>query len=297
MNLKYLLFTPMLSWFLVAGSNAQTPILEDVIKSFENIPAKSNSKYVFKTKSSKVPTGGHLQGVQSYFKNNQRHVLITASSSKYSYCLSSVDGRRADLQEILPSPLKHAGGCQIVDDILFVGVEDNLAKDKSVVVEVSVDTHIQRVILNREGTYKRSTAGAVGATKIGDDVLLAVADWDSRNIDFYLSNQNVFDSVASFKATPALSFCSFQSINLITDTANRIFMVGFCKQMNRNRADLFEIKNYELLHLSTRYFNCGVAHSFRYGAGLEVFDKSILSVYVTQRKLKARNSVCVFRLN
>lgn len=275
------------------GANAQVGSLNDVPKAFENVSNKPSSKFRLSVNAFQIPKGGHLQGIQSFLKNDVRYVIVTASSTKYSYYFVSNNGRTANLQEILPTPFNHAGACQAVDDKLFVGVEDNRAKNKSVVAEISVDSSQQQIVVNRAGVYKRSTAGAVGATKMDSSILVAVADWDSRNIDFYLSRSGNFDSVATCNTATITKGCFYQSINLIADTSGRVYMLGFCRYMGKDRADLFEVKNYELQHLATRYFLCGVGYSFRYAVGIELFDSNTLFIYVTKRNVKGSIAVHV----
>lgn len=237
-----------------------------------------------------TPTGGHLQGIQA---TDTCGWLITASSSGYSYYLRVAADTLQSFNKLFDTPYRHAGGCQLAGKKLYTGIEDNIARDKAKVVAVAENGSLA-VIAIRSGTYKRSTAGATGAVYINGKYIVAVADWDSRNIDFYRVDAAGYDSVGTFNAGSAGKWGSYQSINLLADTAGNLFLVGFCKDGTTNRADLFAVdKHCQLSLISSHWFACKRSCSFRYGAGVGVY-KNTLTVYTCQRVLKRRNAVNIF---
>ena len=303
--------------------------LTDVTAAFNLIDSKP-TVFHLKKNPFKIPAGGHLQGIQAV---GDSEIVITASSASFSYFITATlnmqtgKGKINDLQKIWNSPYRHAGGCQVNKDILIAGIEDNQQKDKSRIVMVSfsdtLDTryaetgyyHISTII-ERGGTVKRSTAGAVGFTKIkSGQYLVAVGDWDSRNIDFYLSKPwsgqltdfyltkswsgQLFDSLTTFTAVKNKKWPSYQSINLLCDTNGTIYLVGFALDGLNNRADLFEVsvKNEAayLRPVTTRNFKCKGGAGFRYGSGICVTPTGQLSIYSCGRNVSAHTPINIFR--
>ena len=136
----------------------------------------------------------------------------------------------------------------------------------------------------------RTTAGCVGITKYKNNALVAVGDWDTKNIDFYSCNvdeidQNSFKMVASID-TEKLSkenwldnnWYSYQNINLFNFNNNKLYLVGLGQnKKSENVADLFSIKeddsgNFSLLKLASKTFSCENESSFKAGAGVILSD-------------------------
>lgn len=325
----WFIFTGVIVFLLlmVNACRAQVTVLTNVQQAFENIPARP---YLLKllNRLHKASAGGHLQGIQlaqaqwaepGWNYNGLQHVfeghpdpapffIITGSSNKYSYYVKakrvSENYEVTDIHKLEGQPFRHAGGCQAIDNKLAVGIEDNQGKSKSKVVLISMpDTgkSCEKVVIDRQGSFKRSTAGAVGITKIhGDHYLVAVGDWDSRNIDFYLSrlySGKAFDSLSTFRAPVNEKWCSYQSINLLSDSTGNLFLIGFSLDGNKNRADLFKVsleKDGAIFALvSTRYFNCRKGAGFRYGSGIGISGNRLV-IYACQRRLKKTNTINIF---
>jgi hypothetical protein len=260
----------------------------------------------FKNRQTEIPAGGHLQGIQAI--DTKGGVLaITASSSGYSYMIT-VNLQNEELlsvSKLLDSPYRHAGGCQAIGSLLIVGIEDNIAKDKSKIVAVQLtgagSLKNTRVLVNRQGYYKRSTAGAVGAINTNDGRRIVVAgDWDSKNIDCYAGTaaSDSLYPVNTLVAPAGSGWPSFQSINLVADTAGRLFMVGFSLDRSKNRADLFELDfsgdTFSAKLIYTRYFKCLGKASFRYAAGIGSSAENGLCIYATQRNVIKYNTINIF---
>ena len=251
----------------------------------------------------KVPSGGHLQGIQAL---SDSIFVITGSSASFSYYLTVNKAQVTSIRKISDAPFRHAGGCQIFGDHLAVGVEDNIAKNRSNIIDILLDAKANEsskvTVLQRQGIFKRSTAGAVGALfRYGSHAwVMAVADWDSRNIDFYYS---VGDSIAMASAANIIipvgwKWCSYQSINLLTDSTGKIYLIGFGLDGSKNRADLFEVDlnvpTAQLKLLSTRNFKCK-GTSFRYGSGIYISPNHKLAIYSIARNVGANTAVNIFR--
>lgn len=279
-------------------SYAQIP---DVPAAFNAIKATPQILHL-KKNHIKVPSGGHLQGIQAL---SDSQIIITASSGSYAYYLTANRSELTSIKKLSDSPFRHAGGCQVMGALLFVGVEDNIGKDSS---QVMVAGHFYPnegpqayPVIKRSGSFKRSTAGAVAVTQVIDVYLLAVADWDSRNIDFYLcsnGNPKNFDSLTTFHVSNGQLWPSYQSINLLTDSAGKLYLIGFALDGLKNRADLFEVilspNNADLKLLSTRNFKCR-GTSFRYGSGIYINEAKQLHIYSCSRNVTEHTSINIFK--
>jgi hypothetical protein len=221
-----------------------------------------------------VPAGGHFQGIQLKFDASaHRHLaFLSHDSLTVAYLVvaefsESFDrpGHVLTVHEF-PSDgqspaLRHAGGIQLCGDILAVGLEDNQQKTRSQVQFWNVadpvkPTHLAHLTVKREGAPKEKTAGAVGLIKRERDHLLAVANWDSRDVDFYLSNGRPLvdagcrfepaqhwsaKSAATGQWRPDDRFGAYQAVHLAT-AGKRMFLIGFETRMpGGDVADLFEV--------------------------------------------------------
>jgi hypothetical protein len=89
------------------------------------------------------------------------------------------------------------------------------------------------------------------------DCLLAVANWDSRAVDFYLSNGKPlkdadcrFELSASWQVEkadradwrPDAEFSTYQSVNLVSNANRDVFLAGFdTTAAGRDHVDLFSV--------------------------------------------------------
>lgn len=284
----------LLCFLMMYCAQVQAQFVGSVPDAFVSMGEKSH--VVLYTSKQGGPKGGHLQGIQvSYRKQGSAHVIITGSSAEKAYYLDAEFlGSDAALSTLDTMPYRHAGGCQLSGDVMAVGVEDNMAKDKAKVVLVNVKDNNAIAVIERKGSFERSTAGAVGYIRLKtDQYLIAVGDWDSKSIDFYKSvpgNVARFDSVATLTPATIQPWGSYQSINLVSDTSGKLYMFGFCKDAKGNRADLFDIqflgKVTVASHISSKYFKSRKGANFRYAAGLGITAKGQLEIVACSRNLK-----------
>lgn len=287
--------------------HAQVQSIPNVIHAFSDIRPKP-SVYRFTSRLA-PPFDGHLQGIQGWSLNGKEYALITGSSALYSYytLVSLTDSQKViSLEKIADSPLRHAGGCQLAENIILVGIEDNYERTRSEIISLELSDSIPEVdetstAIIRQGKRDRHTAGATGFVKQNDSTYIAaVADWDSRNIDFYSSQGSSplqFQPLPASQAANGEKWLAYQSINLVVDEKGKLFMIGLGKERNKNRADLYEVVIANtvvvIAPLTTRYFKCTPGVSFRYGAGIRVKNGK-LQVYACQRNLSPVNVVNVF---
>ena len=182
----------VISIFLFANCFGQT-YNDDLIVSKFNRIEENPSVISFKNNKKINNRGGHLQGIQFIQNNTNKYALLSGSSDSYSYYSVIKLGTESEVisvNKLMGKPFKHAGGFQIFQNYLAVGIEDNSKKDKSKVCIYDISdpenpSTKPLAIIEREGKPLRSTAGCVGITKYKNNALLAVGDWDTKHIDFY----------------------------------------------------------------------------------------------------------------
>jgi hypothetical protein len=204
--------------------------------------------------------GGHLQGIQLL----NGTLVVSGSSEKFAYLglFEMLEGafRFVGIKKLAEDPLSHAGGFQIADNWLAVGIEDPQRKRRSIVqlIDVSSFKTISAPpahTLRRKGEYKLSTAGAVALVLRKDHFLLAVGTWDCTTIDFYKSNHlnpygedfrlqrwTSWDSrQAVRKNWSSKTYGSYQNLQLTEDSTG-LYITGFCRSTNGlDRADVYRL--------------------------------------------------------
>ena len=267
--------------------------LKNVPEAFETL--SSEPEIILVKNNINVPTdGGHLQGVQVIEKNGTEKLLISGSSHTQAYILQvDLASRKADkLIPLMKDPYRHAGGIQVSEDYLVVGIEDNLIKTSSKVCLYSYrDTNLYKaqpnITINRKGEAKRQTAGATGLLAIDNNYLMVVGNWDSRIWDFYCIDPEKSEQkmLTSFAAPD--DWASYQSINLIMDK-EAIYAIGFYKKELVGYADLILISKLGTFipimeKVLTKSFNVKKGIDFGTAVGLQVDKEGHLHIWGTQR--------------
>ena len=248
--------------------------------------------------------GGHLQGIQAIENNTGKYFILSGSSDSYSYFAVVKKGEINEVisvNKLMDKPFKHAGGFQIYQNYLAVGIEDNDTKDKSKVCiyDVSNPENPQNkpvAVIERAGEPKRSTAGCVGITKHNDKILLAVGDWDTKNIDFYSCKSaefpkghfELFHSINTESISKEnwidKNWLPYQNINLISTVDNELVLIGLGQNnKNENVADLYQLKEdgegkFSIIKNASKTFNCDNEVSFKAGAGAVIDNNGNLEI-------------------
>lgn len=234
--------------------------------------------------------GGHLQGVQQ----QDDKVYVSGNSEQFAYL--AIFAQREEGMQFLAikklgeKPLNHAGGFQLADNWLAIGIENPVSRSESQVQLIDVSTSKTLgappvYVLQRKGQAGRSTAGAVALLRRKDHFLLAVGSWNSTVIDFYTSNSlNPYDADFDFKKWASWDsreaqrkswldrdFGNYQSIQLTEDSLG-LELTGMCRDGKANRADVFRLlpaaDPYTMMtKVGAVSFSCEDGLSFRYGAG------------------------------
>jgi hypothetical protein len=275
-----------------------------------NLQKISSAPTVIRIKNDgiKIPAGGHLQGIQQL---NDSLLIITGSSSSIAYYLvvNINSCKIISINKIDESPFKHAGGCQLLGNMLAVGIEDNAAKNRShlnlITFNASGKQIANNAVVYRQGVYKRSTAGAVGITRdISGKLILIAGDWDSRYFDMYQNKggaTNSFDSITTFATVNKLQLPAYQAVNLVTDTTGRLFMLGFSLYKGKNQLDIDKLtmqNNTAVISVEQRInFHCRYGASFRYAAGIGITANKHLRVYACSRSAARGLVINIFSAN
>ncbi len=241
-----------------------------------------------------VPTeNGHFQGIQVMETQGRKKLLVSGSSLHRSYILQ-VDMERQEtdtLITLMKDPFRHAGGIQVSNGYLAVGIEDNFKKTSAKAClynyrNGNLYKSIPDVIIDRTGEVKRPTTGATGLLAREEGYLMVVANWDSRIWDFYSvePENGKYRLLKSFEAPD--DWASYQSINLIMDEKD-IYAIGFHQEMKTGRADLIHVSSVDhfepqMKKIGTKFFNCTNGVDFIGAAGLEVEDDE-MHIWATQK--------------
>lgn len=290
MNQRNLFFLITILWFFPKLSFGQQ--VKNVPEAFEAL--SSMPEIILVKNKINVPTdGGHLQGVQVIEKKGTEKLLISGSSQTQAYVLQvDLATREADrLIPLMKEPYRHAGGIQVSNPYLAVGIEDNLIKTSSkVCVYNYLDTSLYNaqpnVSINRKGEAKLQTAGATGLLALDNDYLMVVGNWDSRNWDFYrIDPEKKQHKMLERYAVPD-DWAGYQSINLIKDE-KAIYAIGFYKKESDGYADLILVSKLGafipiMKKVLTKIFNGKNGVDFGTASGLQVDNKGNLHVWATQ---------------
>lgn len=314
------LYTLLLPWFMIFSSlllkNKDQPKLADFRQAFEDLHqqplpffATNNISYVAK--------GGHLQGIQLY---KDKTVYLSGSSEDLSYMVKINLGNQSKvvaIDTLMHSPLRHAGGFQIFDHYLAVGIEDNKKRNLAYlqVYDLESPAPFDKPIytIERKGDYERVTAGAVGITAFKGDLLILVANWDSRVLDFYsCPQQDFYDGKGIFTLKYSIEvkkqstdewsdplWESYQNLNLFSDKNQQLFMVGTAKNKDGKQiADLFELQlahsAAEVKKLSSKVFHTSQGVDFKAAAGLTISDSSTLLLAAAPYQLEKNTGIDLF---
>ena len=296
---KFIILISALLPFLAYSQNGSIPELFLKIDAEPQIIRCENSREVNNQ-------GGHLQGVQLLVKNDLEYAILSGSSGTYAYySVAKLDNYNEVLSVniLMQKPFKHAGGIQIYQDLMVVGIEDNDAKDKSKVCIYEIENPvtppvITLALVERKGEPFRSSAGCCGITRIGNRYLIVVGDWDTKHLDFYLcdehclkQNLEAFEKVYTIdtekidrSAWLDKEWHAYQNINLLKDTDGKLYLFGFGRNVqNENIADLFlvehkDLREFSLKKFMSKTFSCKDGADFRSGAGIFLHPDGILKV-------------------
>lgn len=290
----------------------------DVAKLFGQLPPDPQT-VLFANKISFNNEGGHLQGVQPYYYKGEEYIFLSGSSSTYGYLALAHKGEVKKLHQLMFKPFKHAGGFQIYNDWLAVGIEDNDARNVSVVQIYKLGDPLSDwkdpvATIERSGVRERATAGAVAIHQFEDTLWVVVGDWSNRHMDFYKADLHASDGKVRFHKTGEVDMAnhprqgwkdavtrSFQNINLFR-LGDQLYLAGLGgnENSNGNVVDVFTVDDLSaaspvLTKVYVRKFKGLPDTSFRWGAGVSIDGEGSLSLYTCGANIKSTLAVSVFR--
>jgi len=266
-------------------------------------------------------TGGHLQGIQKQENSSGKYIFLSGSSDSYSYCTVVKFGdenRVVSVNKLMQKPFKHAGGFQVFQNYLAVGIEDNSLKDKSKVCIYNISEPEKPfnkpiAIIEINGEPLRSTAGCIGLTNYKNEILLAVGDWDTKHIDFYSFDfsklsVNASQQIGTIETEKLIKsgwidneWHSYQNINLF-NINNNLYLVGLGQnKKSEDIADLYELTeesvgNFTLKKVASKIFSCTNDCSFKAGAGVE-FANGVFKIFACGYNISETSYLNVFSKN
>ena len=251
--------------------------------------------------------GGHLQGVQYLNYKQNDYYFLSGSSDLYSYYSVVKMGEKnsvISVNKILEKPFKHAGGFQIYNGFMAIGIEDNSERDKSKVYIYRIDnpenlSHEPLEIIERIGTPKRATAGCVGVIEMSDYLLVVVGDWGAEHLDFYhIKKKNLCEDGETFEFVYSINMektnksewinnatLPYQNINFIRGNSDNLYLA--CMASNNNEENVFDLFRVEIEEnfafkirkIFTRKFSQNKYSKFNRGAGVYLSDGSKLRIF------------------
>lgn len=285
----------------------------DIVVAFERLPANPQ-RLVYQSDLDVDSDDGHLQGIQ---RLGDRY-LLSGSSSKESYLvILTPSENRAEYVPMRESPLAHAGGFQVNDGLLAIGLEDAEARTRSVVEIYDVSQALDLdggpiATISREGEPERMTAGAVGVTRFQGGVLVVVGNWDSRDLDFYQAPATRLPSeVAKYQLTATLTVSeldhtdwshpgwhSYQNMNLFAE-GDALFLLGTASYGDEEVADLYAVEFNgdrigSLRKVSSTRFDLPHGLQFKWGAGAWRNPDGGLELAVSEETLRRGGEIMSF---
>ena len=316
-----ILFTSFLHWLmvlslLVSEAPTETIKIADFTKSFEDLNTLPAS-FLVTNNITYNSEGGHLQGIQLY---NDHTAYLSGSSEDLSYMVKMELGEQSrvlSIDTLMHAPLRHAGGFQIFDQYLAVGIEDNKERNLAYlqVYNLEAENPFDKPIytIARKGNYERVTAGAVGITAFRGEILILVANWDSRVLDFYsCPEQDFYAGKGKFTFIRAIEvkgqtrtkwsdpkWLSYQNLNLFSDQKDQLYMVGTAKNEAGDQvADLFKLQlpssSAKITKLNSKIFNTSTSVDFKAAAGLNISSEGDLILAAAPYQLEKNTTINLF---
>ena len=280
-----------------AAVGAKNPVLADVRQALDAVPTRgTKAKYAGPVKSD-GDGNSHIQGLAGY----KDFFLVTHSDkSEAAGRILVVDRRPAQRKLVtefrLPSlgtggqALNHAGGCQVIGDVLAVPSESGQNSSVVAFFDVSDPLNIRELQSSLRIPRMGRDAAAAGITTItrnGQDVWLC-AVYDSGSVDFYESPDlpGGVPFQVLFQVPIKVEEKDHQGLLLFADRNNRVFAAG----LNRGNFPFFDrlvLYEVDLVGQSMtpdpeRSYSTGGGTRLRWGAALELVGNGLV-LHCTER--------------
>lgn len=235
----------------------------------------------------------HQEGIQ---KTPDGTFYVSGSADQNGYFYVANGGRIHTVIQPAPREFNHAGGFQITDGILAVGLEQYEAGAQGGSKVFFYDVRNPRNIaplphLTVLRTPPNNTAGAVALVRTAGRWRLIVGNWGSARIDIYQSNSpDLFSSTTRFVKLGSWAdsvnhldpnsvdrnWSSYEHINAFCDVDNTVWFVGMHTgsraQGMPDWADLYQIREsggrFNVIKRWKKHFTAHNGPRFMYGAGV-----------------------------
>ena len=282
-------------------------VMANIPGAFSNLPIDGTMEFVSGTPD--FGTTAHIQGMGICGK----YILLTHNRAKSNgywivinndYSSNSVE--KYDIS--FPEGYFHPGGIQVIGNYVAVGMEKNENDNSTSYVCFYDLTNLSDstgpVLLTAPQIYRsKGGAAAVGITGVSDYYILAVyTSFDSlvhiyQSNNFPLGNSNLifYPELFSFQVMVNDVGVGYDNINLYTDQAGNVYMIGMRGEDMKTMEDYIELiyidvanKTYQLIQksrqVSTDTGGLGkVGSHFRYGAGTQILDSNNFWIYCSSR--------------
>ncbi|MCI5056855.1 MAG: hypothetical protein MRY83_12145 [Flavobacteriales bacterium] len=288
-----------------------------LIDQFRAIPSEPQA--ISLTNSKHIPLGvrGHIQGIQYLTKGSRSYFILSGSSNDSSYAaVIGLKDEKATVDSIhilLGPPFRHAGGCQIFENEYFVGIEDNDSRKKSVIKTYNLDVNRQGALtfeehhnIFRNGDYERVTAGATGAFRLNKSSIVAVGNWDSRDIDFYEKMDTTYVFVGSFnpitqkgKSWVKKEWLPYQNINFIM-MKGEVYMFGFYGNSAKRTSTVHMFRmirkdeGWDFEKVAERNFNDAKGCNMKSGGGVFMNPKGNLVFFAGPIHIESNCNIAIY---
>lgn len=195
--------------------------------------------------------------------------------------------------------LYHAGGCQVLGDVLAVPSESGQNVSVVAFFDVSDPLHIRELhpSLRIERTTRDAAAAGLAAITRNGRFVWLVAVYDSGTVDFYESS----DLPGGAPFVPLFSFKveekHHQALLLLTDKTNTVFAVGLNRGfLGRNDLVLYEVDlvTQTMATDPDRRSYSPDGGSMRWGAGVEIAGAQAVHMHCTSRNYGKRCTISAF---
>ena len=243
------------------GSSAPSPststTIRDVKGAFNAVREKHSLPVTYRNRRlmGSMPAGYngfpkfHQQGVQKLPSGGFVVSGSTRTGSASYFYVTDSGGNVINVTIIESGAFSHAGGIQVFNNILAVGTENpSNSKGGSRIYFYDLSNPSQPRKLAFVISRPTETAGAVGLTQTSMGYLCVVGNYDSKRLDFYrFSSPESADGggVRSFgRNVSEDGWQSYQNLNLFTDSAQGVWIVGMHTDMfpsMKDWADLWRV--------------------------------------------------------
>lgn len=313
---------PFFVYIIPLHAQTATPPLTRIISEFDKFSSQPTTIH-FENHLDIRSQGGHIQGIQGLIYGQNEYFILSGSSDLHAYYAIVKTGSKnlvISNNILLEKPFKHAGGFQIFENLMAIGVEDNDSKKSSKVFVFQIDNPERPPetpvgIIERLGTQKRATAGCVAITGIAGKILIVVGDWDTVNLDFYLINREKLGidpnalvleySLNTRKADKSEwideSWLSYQNINFVHNPDGQLILAAMAGNANgENVLDLYQVSTIEfetfaLKKVYSKNFGINAEAKFRWGGGINFLSDGKMQLLAAPEHIGNQSVIHIYQ--